>query len=257
MKLLSRKRKVEFTPEEQAIIAKPWVNNFGPIEFYDCNQSDENQRKQFARQGHIFRHIRDALARYETKPRGIMCTVSDGFYGLYALHKGASHIDIVDVGGHIPNREDWHLEQTRLAARALGMEDRATFATKNLFEIEGKYDFGIFVSALPNFPNPAEVMKHLWHLIDGPLVFQCNTAVLNNFTLTPKAERWKPGWDPDEIDQFFYESPCEILPWGSAFGRRKLIEMIVDAGWTIVNENSSPQPEDGTRYGLRENMLCV
>lgn len=258
MKLLSRKRKIEFTPEEQAIVDQPWFHSYGPLGFYEGHVPEVNLQRQLDRQGDIFRHVRDALLRFESRPRGLMCTVNDGFYGMYAAQKGAASMDIVDVGTHIPNRPAWHFQQSQIAARKLGLSDRVTFSTKNLLEIEGRYDFGIFVNALPNFPNPAEAVAHLRNIISGPLVFQCNVAVLPfKFSLPPDFPRSSTEYDMEAVDEFFYESPGMYVPWGSCFGRRRLIQILVDAGWTIVNEYAVPQPQEGLRFGLRENLLCV
>ncbi|MEA2552905.1 MAG: hypothetical protein QOJ65_1081 [Fimbriimonadaceae bacterium] len=222
--LRQRKAAARLTPEERELLSRPWIHKFGAIDLWVSEQSEPMRIEQIEKQGPIFTRIRDAVRRSKPDPRGIMPTCDDGFFALYALAVGASHVDVVDVGSHIPGHEPWHLDQTRIAAKVGGKESGCTFRGAALLDLQGSYDFGICLNVLENVRDPQAALAHLRAIIDGPIVIHSATAYPN--------------------ERGVFESPSEFRPWGSRFSHDTLIDFAVESGWTVINEGAKKMPED-------------
>jgi hypothetical protein len=232
-----RKAISNLTPEEREILAKPWLNTFPNLEASAGEQPEAEKLRQAEVSGPIYRHIRDGLIRCVPEPRALLLTSTDGFFSIVTLWRGAKTVDVFDVCTHVPGHQGWHLDQIRLVAKISGYEERSTFQRKGLFEIEGKWDFCICTEILENYPDPEAALGKIRSLVDGPIV---------NFSST-----YLPN------DPAYLESPSEKRPWGSVFSHDRLITMIVDHGWTVVNERYRPVKVEWSGEENLSYLNCV
>jgi hypothetical protein len=279
---LPPKLAVQLTEAELKIWRMPWYHTFSPLGLPAGGYQQELlAAHQLEKQGDIFRQTRDALSRFgRRRPKGVCLTSTDGLFGLYALTKGAAHVDIFGVTSFAEHDEPWHLEQTRIAAKLLNLKDRCTVEARDLEDIQGPYDFGICVGALYGFPDPTAVLVRLRTLISGPLVIHSHVYVTPDYEKRNKANRmaqlrreirFHKDLTPEEIserqkelhelemnkDRFYFESPASWRPWGSRFSHDTLITMAVDAGWTVINEKEGDiLPKNHLDRGS-SSLLCV
>jgi hypothetical protein len=278
---LPQKVASKLSPEEIVIFGGRWHHNFSPLGLPAGKQTEVQLGYQLEKQGDIFRHIRDAVLRMDKKPRILNVTASDGLFGLYALTKGGRHVDIFDIASQSGFHEPQFLEQTRIAAKLLELEDKCTIAEKDVFEISDTYDLAICVGALYNLPEPGLVLRKLRDIVMGPLVVHEHTWMLPYYAR--RARDVEAGMLDREIrfmkeeltkaqlderrkrlaelksgkDELYYESPADFREWGSRFSHDTLITMAVDAGWTVINEKVVEVPPANWLDRGSSSLLCI
>ena len=218
------------TSEEQALVARPWIYKYAAIDVWVSTQTEGARVSQLEKVGPIGRQLRDAILR-NPSARVLACSTDDGYYGLFALFKGAAHVDIRDVGAHIPEHEGWHFEQSRVVAKLKRLLGRCSFGAANLFDLDGSYDIGSCTNVLEHMSDPQVALEKLRTLVRGSLVVHSPTVHPN-----------KSG---------MLEISPEGRPWGSRFSHDDLVEMAVAAGWTVINERLKQMPED---WGLERRL---
>jgi hypothetical protein len=234
LKLGGRRRPASLTPDEQKIFDAPWQFSYSPIDLQTGPQPENKERYQIEAQAFVFRHIRDALISARKHPSGLVPTMGDGFYGIYSLERGARSAHIVNIGSYKQQCNPVHFEQTKLAAKLLGVQDRCTFDTLSYDRIEGNYDFCILADCANQFPDPLPLLTKLKEVVNGPLVLFSTTILRHKVPLV-------------------YDVPAAHRPWGSAFSHDRLLTFAVDAGWTVVNEQYKRLPQD---WQGEQNMSC-
>ncbi len=237
LRFASKRRLADLSPEEQEVFQQPWTYNYRTLDLETGPQPEMNERSQAATQEFVFRHIRDSILRCKGKPQGISVSCGDGFYGIYALSRGAEKIRICDVGAHRTDYRPWNIEQSKLAAKLLGVEEKCSFSSLDFSAMEGHYDFAIAADLLIHFPDPQAVLLKLRQMVRGPLVVFTTTIYRGNPVVL--------------------EVPASGRPWGSAFTHDKAIMMAVDAGWTVVNEQFKQMPEGWVGERNFTGLLCV
>ena len=231
-------RRLRLSAEQQNTFDKPWQFDYSPLGIQTGSQPPNAKRFQLETQGEVFSRIRDALAMCQRKPRGLVPTCGDGFYGLYALKLGAASIRFAEIGSHRGDFRPWPFRQTEIAANLLGFDQRCTFETCDYRSLEGRYDFSILSQVLIHFPDPQEVLAKMRDIVSGPLVI-FTTSV--NRPEKQKFELQFPEW----------------RAWGSSFHHDHVIKMAVDAGWTVVNESFKRMPDDWVDERNMSTFLCV
>lgn len=236
----NRRRELSrLSPAERELFETPWFHNFSPLGMATVQTNENAAVNQVEKQGPIFRLIRDAMTRCGPKPYGVDLFATDGMFGLYALTRGAGQMDILDAATHRGNYSPTSLEQTRLAAKLLHVEDRAHVGVVDPFNLPRQYEFGITAATLVHFRNPQELLASLRKQITKALVIQ-----------SPVSLR-------DESPECF-QLDMKGREWGSRFSLDRLIIMAVEAGWTVVNEHRGELPampyldDKGSAY-----LLCV
>jgi len=222
------------TAAEKVIFNSVWRFNYKPVDLQTGPQSEVNERYQLEAQAMVFRHVRDALFSTVKRPTGLIPTCADGFYGIYALEKGAEKVRIVDIGSQLPSHKPHFLEQTKLAAKMLGVQERCTFDVCDYTKIEGSYDFCILADCAIHFLDPTPLLVKMREVVTGPLVLFSTTIMQHKVPL-------------------LYRSPEPGRPWGSAFSHDQLLTFAVNAGWTVVNEQYKRLPDD---WPGERNMSC-
>ena len=210
--------------EDREVLEKPWVHKMGKVSLWTSPQSEKAATLQKATQGAICLQVRDAVIRNPKHTACLQLTESDAFFGMWALHCGAGSLTVVDACGHVPGHEAWHLDQARIAAEVSGRNGHCRFERMGAMEIEGHYSVGICANVLENLADPAAALVHLRKVVVGSLVIHSVTPLEN------VAE--------------FMEVGTDVRPWGSRFSHDALIAMVVDAGWSVVNENYKHLPVD-------------
>lgn len=248
---VSGKMAAKLTAHELELLEKPWVHNYSPVDLPTGPQAEVLQEFQLEKQGAIFRHIRDGLTRTPKGARGLCLTCNDGMFGIYALQKNVAHMDIFDVGDRQPNYEPWHIEQTAVAAKLLGLSSRATIEKRDYSTIKGPYDFCICTGVFPTFTDPGQMLADMrsW-IVSGPLIIHSPTCL-------PVAPWGQPRPDVDVPGYRYYESPAEGRPWGSRFSHDTLIEMAVEAGWTAISEKFAELGRPNWSDRVSSSLLCV
>ena len=210
--------------EERAILEKPWVHKIRTIDLWNSPQSEDLAFVQLETQGGLFLQLRDAVLRAPKHAACLQLTDSDALFGMYALYQGVGTLRVVDVCGHVPGHEEWHLDQARIAAQVAGRGVQCRFDRVGVTEIEGHYSVGICANVLENLADPAAALVHLRKVVVGSLVIHSVTPLAN-------------------VAEFMEVGPG-VRPWGSRFSHDALIAMVVEAGWSVVNENYKHLPMD-------------
>lgn len=225
------------TPEEREIVAKPWLNTFPAITDWRSEQTPEDKLRQIEKSSSLYRHIRDVIHRAGSNPRGLLVTSTDGYFVIYTLYAGAASVDVYDVCDKVPGHEAWHLDQMRIVAKVRGHEERTSFQRAELDQISGSWDFCVVTEVLENMADPEAAIAKIRELVKGPMALFSSTRTPN--------------------DPSFFESPTEARPWGCAFSHDMLIKIVVEAGWTVVNERLRTMPEDWRGERDLSYLHCV
>ncbi len=228
------RRSASLTPDEQAIFDSPWQFNYHPIDLETGPQPENKEKYQIEAQAFVFRHIRDALLNARKRPTGLVPIIGDAFYGIYSLKRGAHQVRICNIGSKEQQYNPINFEQTRLAAKMLGVQDRCTFDSLDYSKIEGSYDFCILADCANQFPDPTPLLAKMREVVSGPLVLFSSTIMRHKVPLV-------------------FQSPAPHRPWGCAFSHDQLLTFAVAAGWTVVNEQYKRLPPD---WQGEQNMSC-
>lgn len=224
------------TPEERDVVSRPWLYRYSAIDVWLSSQSEGSRVRQIETAGPIGRQLRDALLRIP-KARVLACSTTDGFFGLFALFKGAGHVDIYDVGRHIPGHEAWHFDQSEVVAKIKGLMDRCSFSSADILDIQGEYDFAVCTNVLEHVPDPKPVLEKLRGMMRGSLVLHSPTAYPHG-------------------PEVFESAPAE-RPWGCRFSHDRLVNMAVEAGWTVINERLKHMPPEWEGERNLSFLHCV
>lgn len=218
---------------ERALLKSPWYHDFGVLGVKTVQEPGIWRPNQIAKEKPLFDYIGKAVAACRAKKTpvaGIELFCADGFYGNYAVKAGADSLVGVDL-------DENNLAKARLMAKLLGHSGKASFEHRDVFQIDGTYDFGICAGGLYHISDPAGLLKLVARRVTGPLVIQTVYSLANS--------------DPD-----YFETPAPGWTWGSRFSHARLVRMIEEAGWRIVESSmnelkANKRPEDmGSAYFL-------
>lgn len=226
-------RPEELTDEERALLSEPWYHDFEVLGLKTPQKPGIYAPNQTSKQGPLFGLIDRALAELHESggpTRGVELFCADGFYSNFALLHGAEHMYGLDTDAH-------EIAKARLITRLLGNASRARFEQKDVFQLEGSFDFAICAGGLYHLSNPADLLSRLASRVRGMLVVQ---------TVFSLAER----------SPTYFETPAPGWTWGCRFSYKYLLQMIEAAGWRVVDAQhnelkGNSRPEDrGSAYVL-------
>jgi 2-polyprenyl-3-methyl-5-hydroxy-6-metoxy-1,4-benzoquinol methylase len=221
--------------EELRWLGKRWYHDYSPLGFKTPQGREVKRRNQLSKQPHLFRMIDGALRRCSEdlgRADGLELFCADGFFGNYAALRGATSILGVD-------REERPLVQARLAAKILGIEARARFERRDVFEVEGSYDFAICAGGLYHLSDPRALLARLRGQVRRALVVQ---TVYSLASTSPN----------------YFETPAPGWTWGSRFSADFLLSILAETGWKVLETCSNElggnaRPEDrGSIYARCE-----
>jgi hypothetical protein len=122
-------------------------------------------------------------------------------------------MDGLDIDGH-------SIEKARLVTRVLGNAERVRFEVRDVFALEGAYEFGICAGGLYHISNPQELLEMLARRIRSALVIQTVYSLANS--------------SPD-----YFETPAPRWTWGCRFSHGRLLAMVAGAGWEVVESRAN------------------
>ncbi len=228
-------RVLELSREEVRLLGKRWYHDYSPLGFRTPQGREVKRRNQQAKQPHLFRMIDAAIElciEDGGRADGLELFCADGFFGNYAVRRGATSM----VGVDLAERQ---LIQARLAAKILGLAGQARFERRDVFEIEGRYDFAICAGGLYHLSDPRSLLARLSGRVRRALVVQTVHSLA----------RTEPA---------YFEAPAPGWTWGSRFSAGYLRSMLEETGWQVLDAVTSelpgnPRPEDrGSIYALCE-----
>lgn len=219
--------------DEKKMLSDLWYHDFSVFGIKTVHEPGIWKKNQACKEGPIFSMIADAVASAKHKvssTRGVELFCADGYYALYAIQKGAEHVHGMDL-------DQKNLKKASLIAKMLGCSNKTRFEKRDVYTMDGSYDFGICAGGLYHISDPAALLKLLKKHVHGPLVIQ------TVYSLAKTA--------PD-----YFETPAPGWTWGCRFSYDYLKKMIRDAGWKIMREEKNvllgnTRPEDrGSAYFL-------
>ena len=221
----------------RAELAHPWYHDFAVLGVPTPQAEGIFGPNQQAKQDILFRLIDRAVELSGHTPQGLELFCADGFYSHYALEHGARHMTGVDLGDTQSAGNPMHLRQARAMTRLLRHEGRAEFRAQDVFDVTGEYDFAICAGGLYHVSDPAALLARLREMVRGALVVQTVYSLART--------------DPD-----YFESPAPGQTWGCRFSYERLLGMLSESGWTVVEATANElggnaRPEDrGSAYAL-------
>jgi hypothetical protein len=235
MRLHRPRRRQPFQEE----LEHPWYHDFAVLGVPTPQAEGIFGPNQQAKQATLFEYIDDAIELSGPEPDGLELFCADGFYSQYALQQGAHHMTGVDLGDQQSAGDPMHLRQAVAMTSLLGHVGRADFARQDVFEVSGRYDFGICAGGLYHLAEPDRLLRKLVENIRVALVVQTVYSLA------------QPAAD-------YFEAPAPGQDWGCRFSFDRLLAMLTEAGWDIVRSSANElggnaRPEDrGSAY-----VLCV
>lgn len=202
----------------QEVLAEPWYHDFSVLGFPTPQKQGIFPANQKAKEGPMFAFIDDALKLSRGTCVELFC--ADSLFGIYALLHGADRLLGIDTGLSGAGGLPIHLEQARIAADALGVGDRATFANCDVLDLEGTFAIGICAGGLYHLQDPARFLIKLRSNIAGPVVIQTAVSLENT-------------------DPAYFEKSPPSRPHGSRFSVGWLKNAVVASGWTILKEHEN------------------
>ncbi len=218
---------------ETKILRDLWYHDFSPFGIKTVQEPGIWKKNQGCKEGPIFTVIDEAVTSVKQRGysvRGVELFCADGYYALYAVQKGAEHVHGMDL-------DERNLKKAALISKMLGYTKKTHFEKRDVYTMDGSYDFGICAGGLYHISDPAGLLRLLKAHVHGPLVIQ------TVYSLAKTA--------PD-----YFETPAPGWTWGCRFSYDYLKKMIQDAGWKIIREEKNEllgnkRPEDrGSAYFL-------
>jgi len=192
------------------LLLDPWYHDFAPLGLRTPQRAGIFRPNQAAKQPVLCSLIDQALALCRQSnpiPRGVELFCADGFYANYAAQKGAEVL-----GVDLDLRD---LAKAALITRVLGNDDRVRVLQQDVFELEGRFDFGICAGGLYHLSNPEELLNGLLERVTTALVIQTVYSL-------------------EKTDPEYFETPAPGWTWGSRFSYTCLETMVKRAGWRAV-----------------------
>lgn len=205
----------------------PWYHNFSSLGFpTPQNKLETYQLNQNLKQGVLFPWIDQALNKLRTgdaqrKLRVLEYFAADSFYGLYALSSDIQSTSLfaVDLGNQSGegSSRSFVLEQGRIAAKFLGMEDSFHQINRSVLEIENQCELLLDIGGLYHIEHVDTLIAK--SIKTGAKIMIIQTVVHENFE-----------------EEAFFVSPAPNWTWGSRFSRNWLRQQVLNAGWNIEKE---------------------
>lgn len=220
---------------EMALFAEPWYHDFEVLGIKTPQIPGIYKPNQECKQEPLFSLIRKAISicrESGTSAKGVELFCADGFYSNFAVQNGAESMYGIDLNEN-------YLTKARLITKLLGNTEKIVFQQKDVFDLNGRFDFGICAGGLYHLHNPHELLKLLTAKIGAALVIQTVYSLAN------------PA--PD-----YFETPAPGWQHGCRFSHDYLLRMVQDSGWEIketsVNElKGNPLLQNrGSAY-----LLCI
>jgi 2-polyprenyl-3-methyl-5-hydroxy-6-metoxy-1,4-benzoquinol methylase len=223
------------TREDRELLADPWYHDFASLGMPTPAPGSSHQQNQHAKQPAICELVTQAIHRCWARggrADGVELFCADGFYSHHALRRGADSMLGVDADARA-------IEKANLMAKLLDDAHRCRFEQRDVFELDGTFDFGICAGGLYHLADPLALLTGLRQRIRTALVVQSVYSLAHE--------------EPD-----YFETPAPGWTWGCRFSHAYLLEMVARAGWEIVAHSTNilegnPRPEDrGSAY-----LLCL
>jgi hypothetical protein len=140
---------------EKKLLAGTWYHDFSVLGIKTVQVPGFWKPNQLAKEKPLFTFIERAILlcreeKMSTKGMELFC--ADGFYGNYAANVGADQMLGVAL-------DDKHLAKAVLMTKLLGNSKKVTFDKCDVFDLTGKYDFGICAGGLYHISNPFDLLK--------------------------------------------------------------------------------------------------
>jgi predicted RNA methylase len=226
-------QKYHLNADEQETLSDLWYHDFACFGIKTVQEPGIWKKNQACKEGPLFSMIEEAVKSVKQRSesvKGVELFCADGFYGLYAVQKGAEHVHGMDL-------DEKNLKKATLIAKMLGYAKKTNFEKRDVYTLSGSYDLGICAGGLYHISDPAALLKLLKAHVHGPLVIQTVYSLAKT--------------SPD-----YFETPAPGWTWGCRFSYDHLKKMIRDAGWKIIREEKNEllgntRPEDrGSAYFL-------
>lgn len=207
----------------------PWYHDFAALGLKTQQGDDHFPGNQRSKEPILTAMIDEALRRAPEDPSLLELFCADGYFGCMAAQKGA-RVTGIDLNFY-------HLDRARLAARILGLEDRARFELRNVFSIDSPFDVVMNCGGLYHIDNPWELLRR-------------------NRALNPSVLIVQTVYSLARTERDYFETPTPGWTWGCRFSLAFFEDMLATAGWKIeqleTNElEGNTRPEDrGSVYAL-------
>jgi hypothetical protein len=145
----------------------------------------------------------------------------------------------VDLGDPQSAGDPNNLDRARWMSERLGHEGRAEFIEQDVFQIQGRFDFGICAGGLYHLSNPQALLEKLTEHVDRALVVQTVHSLAYE-------------------DDGYFEQPAPGWTWGCRFSLGYLHRMVKESGWRVLEstenvlEGNSRPDDRGSAYILAE-----
>ena len=157
--------KKELSRDERFLLAEhSWYHDFEAFGLKtNILKYDGYIEAQEDKQDFIFELTNKAIDLSQGNAKGCELFCADGFYSIQALTYGADYmygIDLAEESGE-GNKRRGVLQQAELIAKILGYKDCCKFEKKDVFDLDGWFDFCICAGGLYHIENPEMLLRNL------------------------------------------------------------------------------------------------
>lgn len=196
---------------EEYLNKNDWYHDFSYFGINNKQQGGIFPINQQCKQSILFDLIDKAIDRIKKDSiTGVELFCADGFYSIYSSYKYGSKMYGIDI-----NNND--IQHAKVISKLLNLEDKTNFEVKNVFDLQGNYDFCICAGGLYHISNPSTLLANLRNNINTYLIIQTVYNYTNN--------------DPNH-----FITPAPHWTWGCRFSYDYLKKMVEDSGWTIIED---------------------